>query len=81
MSEDAGTVVEIVYDLKGGTLPGEYTFALWQELVRALPWLETEEQAGLLQALSVLLATEPRIDDDRRHLAAYLQSKQTDTCG
>ena len=48
MSEDAGTVVEIVYDLKGGTLPGEYTFALWQELVRALPWLETEEQAGLL---------------------------------
>jgi len=48
MNEDAGAMAEIVYDLKGGTLPGEYAFVLWQELVRALPWLETEEQAGLL---------------------------------
>ena len=48
MNNDAEAVTEVVYDLKGGSLPGEYTFALWQELVRALPWLEAEELAGLL---------------------------------
>jgi CRISPR-associated protein Cas6 len=48
MNDDKAAMTEIVYDLKGGTLPVEYTFALWQELVRVLPWLETEEQVGLL---------------------------------
>ena len=48
MNENTRAMAEIVYDLKGGTLPDEYAFALWQELVRALPWLETEEHAGLL---------------------------------
>jgi CRISPR-associated protein Cas6 len=48
MNDDTTAMVDIVYDLKGGTLPGEYAFVLWRELVRALPWLETEQQAGLL---------------------------------
>lgn len=48
MNDDNSAMTEVVYDLKGGALPGKYTFALWDALVRALPWLETEEQAGLL---------------------------------
>jgi CRISPR-associated protein Cas6 len=48
MNDDTSTMMEMVYDLKGGLLPSEYAFELWDELVRVLPWLETEEQAGVL---------------------------------
>lgn len=41
-------MTEVVYDLKGGELPGDYVHALWHELARELPWLETEESAGIL---------------------------------
>ena len=48
MNDATNPMIDIVYDLKGGTLPREYAFELWCELVRALPWLEAESDAGLL---------------------------------
>jgi CRISPR-associated protein Cas6 len=48
MNDNTAAMIDIVYDLKGGMLPGEYAFMLWHELVRALPWLEGEELAGML---------------------------------
>ncbi|MBI1173775.1 MAG: type I-MYXAN CRISPR-associated protein Cas6/Cmx6 [Sideroxydans sp.] len=48
MNDDAAEMIDVVYDLKGGSLPGEYVAVLWQELVRALPWLDAEELAGML---------------------------------
>jgi len=48
MSDTTDAMIDIVYDLKGSTLPGEYAFVLWRELVRVLPWLEAESEAGLL---------------------------------
>jgi CRISPR-associated protein Cas6 len=41
-------VIDIAYELKGDALPAGYVFALWPELVRVLPWLESEEAAGIL---------------------------------
>jgi CRISPR-associated protein Cas6 len=41
-------MVDVSFDLKGNYLPPGYQFALWQELVRCLPWLEAEVNAGLL---------------------------------
>ena len=38
-------------------------------------------QVDLRQALTALLAAEPKVADDRRHLAAYLQAKKDDACG
>lgn len=48
MHDEAVELIEIAYDLQGGALPAAYTFALWEELVRALPWLEAEQLAGIL---------------------------------
>ena len=41
-------MTEVVYDLKGRELPGDYAYVLWRELLRELPWLEAEENAGML---------------------------------
>jgi CRISPR-associated protein Cas6 len=41
-------MIDVSFGLKGSYLPPGYQFALWQELVRCLPWLEAEESAGML---------------------------------
>jgi CRISPR-associated protein Cas6 len=41
-------MIDIAYELKGEALPAGYVFALWPELLRVLPWLESEEAAGIL---------------------------------
>lgn len=48
MNEEMPEMTDIAYELKGEALPAGYVFALWPELVRVLPWLESEESAGIL---------------------------------
>ena len=48
MTNSPADMVDLSFDLKGSMLPGGYPFALWDELVRILPWLAEEETAGVL---------------------------------
>jgi CRISPR-associated protein Cas6 len=41
-------MIDVVFDLKGGLIPDDYAFELWNEVVRILPWLEAENSAGIL---------------------------------
>jgi CRISPR-associated protein Cas6 len=45
---EAPNMTDIVFDLEGSTVPESYPFALWSELVRCLPWLRDEANAGIL---------------------------------
>ena len=41
-------MIDKVFEIKGGLVSGNYVFDLWDETVRILPWLDTEEMAGIL---------------------------------
>ncbi len=41
-------MTDIVFAIAGRTLPADHAFALWAEITRVLPWLQGEEQAGIL---------------------------------
>lgn len=41
-------MMDVVFDLKGGFIPGDYAFPLWGEIARILPWLDAEELAGVV---------------------------------
>lgn len=41
-------MVDMVFDLGGGTLPADYPFALWAEIVRHAPKLAKEKFVGVL---------------------------------
>lgn len=41
-------MIDLVFDLSGGTLPAGYPFALWAEIVRLAPRLATEKFVGVL---------------------------------
>ncbi len=41
-------MTDVIYSLSGGSLPADYAVALWGEVVRILPELETEDEAGIL---------------------------------
>ena len=41
-------MIDIAFDVKGSFVPAGYAFALWDEVVRCLPWLAAEEFAGIL---------------------------------
>lgn len=41
------SVTDIQFDLQGSVLPKDNGYVLYQELVRLLPWLETERLAGI----------------------------------
>ena len=41
-------MLDIAFDLKGSFVHAGYAFALWDEVVRCLPWLDAEEFAGIL---------------------------------
>jgi CRISPR-associated protein Cas6 len=45
---DMPDMADMVFDIKGGKVPVGYTFALWDEIVRVLPWLDAEPDAGIL---------------------------------
>ena len=44
----APDMLDIAFDLQGSFVPAGYAFALWDEVVRCLPWLDAEEFAGIL---------------------------------
>lgn len=48
LSDSAPDMLDIAFDLKGSSVPAGYAFALWDEVVRCLPWLEAEKFAGIL---------------------------------
>jgi CRISPR-associated protein Cas6 len=41
-------MIDMVFDLDGGTLPAAYPFALWAELTRLLPQLAEDKSVGVL---------------------------------
>lgn len=41
-------MLDLAFDISGGTLPTTYPFALWTELVRHAPQLEDDESVGVL---------------------------------
>jgi len=45
---DAQDMIDMVFDLDGSSVPEGYPFALWSEVVRCLPWMKDEENAGIL---------------------------------
>jgi CRISPR-associated protein Cas6 len=47
MREGAPETVDVVFGIVGMTLPADYSFALMREVVRCLPWLEDEPEAGI----------------------------------
>lgn len=48
MSTATTEMIDLVFDLRGETLPASYPFALWAELVRQVPQLAQNEQVGVL---------------------------------
>ncbi len=42
------TMVDVVFDLSGTSVPQDYPFALWSEVSRLLPWLKEAENVGIL---------------------------------
>lgn len=47
MGESASDTVDVVFGLAGMTLPADHSFALMREVVRCLPWLQDEPEAGV----------------------------------
>jgi CRISPR-associated protein Cas6 len=41
-------MIDMVFDLEGGTLPAAYPFALWAALIRHVPQLAVEKYVGVL---------------------------------
>jgi CRISPR-associated protein Cas6 len=41
-------MIDLVFDLRGETLPPDYPFALWAELARLVPELAKNEEVGVL---------------------------------
>jgi CRISPR-associated protein Cas6 len=45
---DIPRMIDMVFDLDGGTLPAAYPFALWAELIRLVPQLAEDKSVGVL---------------------------------
>ena len=48
MTDNTPEMVDLVFDLEGGTLPASYRFALWAALLRLVPRFVEERQVGVL---------------------------------
>jgi CRISPR-associated protein Cas6 len=48
MADKILEMIDLVFDLDGGILPGAYPFALWAALLRHFPQLAEERHAGVL---------------------------------
>lgn len=44
---DVDAVVDVQFDLQGSVIPKDHGYALFQEIVRLLPWVASEEQFGI----------------------------------
>jgi CRISPR-associated protein Cas6 len=42
------SMTDVVFDLNGSSVAESYPFALWSEVVRCLPWLKDEANAGII---------------------------------
>lgn len=40
-------IVDLQFSLSGRAVPADYAESLWQELIKALPWLAQDEQTGV----------------------------------
>ena len=47
-------MIDMVFDLEGGTLPAAYRFALWNSLLRLVPQLAEEKLVGVLPLRSTV---------------------------
>lgn len=47
-------MIDMVFDLEGGTLPAAYRFALWNALLRLVPQLAEEKLVGVLPLRSTI---------------------------
>lgn len=47
MSEPAAKVLDLLFEVEGKVLPADFALPLWRELLRLLPWLESEPLAGI----------------------------------
>jgi len=47
-NKPAQYMTDVVFDLDGSVLPNSYPFAMWEEIVMYLPWLNEEKNAGIL---------------------------------
>jgi len=45
---EAPHMIDVVFELDGTSVPESYPFALWSEVVRCLPWIKNEVNAGIL---------------------------------
>lgn len=41
-------MIDMMFDLEGGTIPAAYSFALWAALIQRVPQLEQEKSVGIL---------------------------------
>jgi CRISPR-associated protein Cas6 len=48
MTDKTPEMIDIVFDLDGGTLPAAYPFALWAALIHSVPQLAEEQLVGIL---------------------------------
>ncbi|MBI5891088.1 MAG: type I-MYXAN CRISPR-associated protein Cas6/Cmx6 [Nitrosomonadales bacterium] len=48
MTTPAAEMIDLVFDISGGTLPSAYPYGLWAELTRLIPQLEEAENIGVL---------------------------------
>lgn len=48
MSESIVEMIDVLFDIRGETLPGSYPFALWQALTYHVPEIETDSLVGVL---------------------------------
>jgi len=44
---ETSDMIDIVFDLDGTSVPENYPYILWNELLRCLPWLKDEKSAGV----------------------------------
>ena len=50
----APEMTDVAFGLKGESVPESYAFLLWQEVACHLPWLESDEHAGILPLRGML---------------------------
>jgi len=92
MADDTPEMIDLMFDLDGGILPGSYPFALWAALLHHLPQLAEEQQVGILplrlsesqegmllpKRAKLVLRLSSALAD---HAVAGLQGRQLDVSG
>ena len=73
-------MTDVVFELKGHSVPADYVFALWREVVRILPWLEDEKFAGI-HPLKVAASGEEMLLPQRAKLVLRLPSARASQAG